>query len=296
MRTSRAGMGGGDRWRGAVWIWLLVVVVFGVADARGVWAAAHQHLNAGAYGSQPGAGLYFVNGSRFAAESGYVVGMEHSADGVHAGLYRGGITLTALPSSLDYGGPTFDHAAPGAHLEVVVVDVDGPAGGRFGFWEQEDGEEGTRLTFDVPVGTRGGTNRFSLSETDGSPGVDPYGHVHGRVFTCSEPGLYTVGLRVVDTSGNGAGGGPLHGESEVYRLRYQAGVSVGGIEVVEGGVRVWFGALEGYRYQLETSGELGPGAVWEPVGEVVVGDQRVREVVVPGVGGAGYYRIRQVDA
>jgi hypothetical protein len=45
----------------------------GVVSCHG---ATHQHLNAGARGSEAGAALYFVNGDRFAAASGYVVALE----------------------------------------------------------------------------------------------------------------------------------------------------------------------------------------------------------------------------
>lgn len=273
---------------------LLVWVAFWALPWAGIClGASHQHLNAGAYGSEPGAALYFVNGDRFAASSGYVVALEKTETGTHAGLHRGSITLTALPGTLDYGGPTFDHAAFGAHLEAVVVELDGPIGGRFGFWESGGEDEGAELTFDVPVGMRGGTNRFGLSETDGSPGVDPYGHVHGRVFTATAPGLYTVGLKLVDTSRNGAEGGPLHRESELFRLQFQAGVTVARWEADGGEVRVNFGAFSGYSYQLESSPSLGGGAAWESVGELVRGDDHVREIRVPRTGERMFFRLKR---
>lgn len=271
-----------------VWAALWVIPWAGVS-----LGASHQHLNAGAYGSEPGAALYFVNGDRFAALSGYVVALEKTETGTHAGLHRGTITLTALPGTLDYGGPTFDHAAFGAHLEVVVEELAGPSEGRFGFWESGGEDEGTELTFDVPVGMRGGTNGFALSETDSSPGVDPYGHVHGRVFTATAPGLYTVGMKLVDTSRNGAEGGPLHRESGLFRLQFQAGVTLAGFEAVGSEVRVTFGAVSGYSYQVESSPRLGEGAAWEPVGEVVRGDDHVREVRATRTGQQMFFRLKR---
>lgn len=255
--------------------------------------ATHQHLNAGARGSEAGAALYFVNGDRFVASSGYVVALEKAESGTHAGWHRGSITLTSLAGTLDYGGPAFDHPAFGAHVEVVVVEVDGPEGGRFGFWESGGEDEGTELTFDAGVGTRGGTNRFALSETDGSVGVDPYGHVHGRVFTATMAGLYTVGLRLVDTSLNGVDGGPLHRDSEVFRLHFQAGVTVARLEMEGEDVRVIFGAIQGYAYQVERSFGLGAGVVWEAVGEEVRGEDRLREVRVPRGGAAVFFRLKR---
>jgi len=259
------------------------------------WGAAHQHLNAGAYGSEVGAALYFVNGDRFAAASGYVVSLEKAVEGPHTGLYRGSITLTSLAATLDYGGPAFGHAAIGARIEVGVETLDGPAGGKFGFWEEEGGEEGTRLTFEEPVGTVAGTNRFRLSENDGSEGSDPYGHVHGRVFTATTPGLYTVGLRLVETSGNGAGGTPLQGPSELYRLQFQAGVTVARVLRVAGNeLEIVFGAPAGDRYQLESSLRLGPGAEWKSVGDPVTGDDHLQSVRVPVAEGAAYFRLKRL--
>lgn len=283
------------RWGGRAmarcrWDWVLLLLSWsGVCHG-----ATHQHLNAGARGSTAGAALYFVNGDRFAASSGYVVALEKAGPGTHAGFYRGSITLTSLAGTLDYGGPTFDHPAFGAHVEVVVEEVDGPVGGRLGFWESGGEDEGTELTFDVEAGTRGGTNRFALSETDGSAGVDPYGHVHGRVFTATTAGLYTVGLRLVDTSLNGVDGGPLHRDSEIFRLQFQAGVTLARLEMEAEEVRVMFGAIQGYAYQVERSSGLGAGAVWEAVGEVVRGEDRIREVRVPRGGGAVFFRLKRI--
>ncbi|MGE4183108.1 MAG: hypothetical protein AB7J34_25090 [Limisphaerales bacterium] len=283
---SRA-FGGLARWS---WSWLVVAARLLTGDAT---AAAHQHLNAGAFGSQPGAALYFVNGDRYVDSSGYVVPLEKAETGTHAGLHRGSITLTALAATLDYGGPTFDHAALGSHLEVTIEELEGPAGGSLGFWEGSGEGEGTEQTFEVPVGIREGTFRIALSETDGSAGVDPYGHVHGRVFTATTAGLYTAGLRLLDTSANGPDGGPLHRESDLFRLQFQAGVSLAGIKVEAEEVRVFFGAAAGFTYQVEASPRLGPEAVWTGVGDAVRGDDHVREVRLPRVVDGAFFRLRR---
>lgn len=284
-------------WARHVWKWTRIWVGIGAGSASACWGASHQHLNAGAFGSESGAALYFVNGDRFAASSGYVVSLEKAVDGPHAGFYRGSITLTSLAATLDYGGPAFGHAAMGARIEVGIETVEGPVGGRFGFWDQAGGEEGTELTFDDPVGTTAGTNRFVLSENDGSAGADPYGHVHGRIFTASTPGLYTVGLRLVETSGNGEGGTALHRPSDLYRLQFQAGVTVARVLRATGNeVEVVFGAPAGYRYQLEASSRLGREAEWKAVGEPLPGDDHLQTVRVPVVEGATFFRIKRLAA
>lgn len=52
------------------------------------FAAGHQHINAGALGSEPGTRLSFLNGDRFAAESGYVLPCLPASTGPHAGFFR----------------------------------------------------------------------------------------------------------------------------------------------------------------------------------------------------------------
>lgn len=273
--------------------WLVPGLLGWMASLSPGLAASHQHINAGALGSEPGTRLSFLNGDRFAAESGYVLPCVPASTGPHAGLFRGSVTFTALASSSDYGGPAFGHAAPGAHLELGIETVEGPEGGTFGFWEGEEGEEGGQMSFAAPVGLTSGPFRFPLSETSGAAGDDPYGHVHGRVFTVDRPGFYTVGFRIHDGTSNGPGGGPLHPASDLFRLHWQAGVSLAGIRSGPDGIRLSFAALTGGRYVIERSGRLGLGAVWETVGEPVVGDDRLHEVIDRAPVEIGFYRLRR---
>lgn len=256
---------------------------------------SHQHINAGALGSQAGAPLSFVNGDRFVAESGYVMPMQPATAGPRAGLHAGSVTFTALPAGLDYGGPAFGHAAPGSRLELVVETVVGPAGGRFGFWETAGESEGTELTFEVPVGETDGSHRFPLSESFGASGDDPYGHIHGRVFTVDLPGLYRVGMRLIDTSVNGADGGPLHPPSERYVFQLQAGVTLAWIEVGENTVQIAFGALARSVYQVERADRLGDPGAWSPVGAPVQGTDRLETVTVPLEAGPRFFRLRRTS-
>jgi hypothetical protein len=132
------------------------------------------------------------------------------------------LTFTAL-SATDLGtGQVLGRALLGSRLAVQVTDVAGPAGGAIGFWEGDGENPGNQVTFSVPVGTTGGTSSFVISENDGAPGSDPYGHIHGREFTATTAGLYTVGFRLVDGSTNGPGGGPLHAPSSVLSMFFQA--------------------------------------------------------------------------
>jgi hypothetical protein len=256
-------------------------------------ASIHQHVNAGAHGSAPGAPLYFVNGDRFEAASGFVVPLEPADTGPQAGLFHGSITFTALAATPDLGGPAFDHAALGAHLELVVESVEGPVGGRFGFWEGAGEGEGTELTFEVPVGVTNGVEHLRLSENSGEPGEDPYGHVHGRVFSATLPGLYVVGLRILDTSTLGADGGPIHPPSALFRMNFQAGLTLDHIARDEAGWSVEFAASTGFTYVVEKTDVLGPTAVWNAVGDPVQGDDHLHTVTLPGESTSGFLRLRR---
>ncbi|MCC6232755.1 MAG: hypothetical protein IT580_08930 [Verrucomicrobiales bacterium] len=259
-------------------------------------ALAHDHVNAGALGSQPGGSLSFINGDRYAVESGYVVALGPTAAlaGPRAGLFSGSITFTALAATADYGGPAFGHAVLGSHLAAVVTSVRGPVGGRFGFWEAAEGEEGAALTWELPVGTEDALVEFVLSETAGEAGDDPYGHIHGRQFTASVPGLYVVEVRVEDRSANGPASGPWHTPSAPLALAFQAGVTISGLRVETGEVVIRYAALEGMAYQLERSATPGADAVWQDVGGVVIGKNRMQEERVPAQAGATFFRLRGV--
>ena len=248
--------------------------------------AQHYHVNAGAVALETSSKLLFVNGAEFATNSGFFVRMPTN-NPAFAGEYTGGISLTAL--SADPLAPEPGHALPGAYLEVVVESVEGPAGGAISFWQRPEGEPESRRVFSVSNGTAGGTNRFNLSESDGSPGSDPFGHIHGRNFSASEPGLYRVGLRIIDTSVNGPNGGPLHEASDLFYLWFQAGVLLQPILVEDGTGSIIYPAVAGQTWQLESTETL--GTIWQPLGEAVAGDDRFRTVEVSPIG-MRFYRLR----
>jgi hypothetical protein len=179
--------------------------------------AQHGHLNAGATGQNQNDQLVWVNGAAFAAGSGYVQNMAFSDSGRYAGLFNSGPTFTAV-SMTNAGGP-----AAGSFLTAEIVSVAGPAGGQFAFWEGEDQGGGSSPLFSILTGGTGLSYRFALSDVSlgaGIAGQDPFGHLHGRRFTTTIEGLYTIGFRVFDTSVNGAGGGPIHLPSEVLYLNF----------------------------------------------------------------------------
>jgi hypothetical protein len=200
----------------------LTLLVFSLLLAVPAARAQHAHLNTGAdsadpFDPLPGDKLFFANGNIFVASSGYVKDLTWQSSGTYTGTFGGSITFTALPSTVDNGGPASYHAHDGAHIEVRLVSVTGPAGGSFSFWESGS----LAPTFTLSSGATGGTGQWNLSENDGSFGSDPFGHVHGRMFTADTAGLYTVTFQLFDTSISN-GGLAWHAPSDLFQINFNA--------------------------------------------------------------------------
>lgn len=238
--------------------------------------AQHGHLNVGAASTAQNAALLWANGADFAVSSGYVKTLEYTNAGRYAGYFQGGITLTALPATAANAGPDPQAPALGAYVQFRMSCLEGPAGGAFQFWESTGATPALSLT-----PGQISTNLWRLSQGDGSPGSDPYGHIHGRRFSATKAGLYKVGFTAVDTSINGAGGGPIHQPSPEMAVWFQAGVCIAQVEpdYEEGHVHIRFGAAAGYTWQIQASTQLGPAAMWMPAGAPVIGADTFVEVV-----------------
>lgn len=251
-------------------------------------AQIHQHLNVGATSKTQNAQLIWANGADFAASSDYLNTMSLSNSGRFAGFYNGNITLTGLPATSDKGGPDEQSAALGSVLQFKVACLAGPAGGSFGFWD--GGSAAPSIS--VPVG-EATTNLWKLSENDGSTGSDPYGHIHGRRFSATKPGIYMIGFTAVDTSTNGTGGGAIHTPSEQLRVYFEAGVNMRSVQAIQTGTRIRFAAPANFSWQVYACPAVGANAVWLPVGGAVTGDDYFHEVVDSGSAqGAKFYQIR----
>jgi hypothetical protein len=230
--------------------------------------AQHGHLNAGAQSTNQNAQLIWANGGDFIASSGYVKTLNYTNAGRFAGYYEGGITLTALPATVAHAGPDPAASALGSYLQFSLACLEGPQGGEFGFWDVGS----TNPSISLVVGQTS-TNLWRLSESDGSPGSDPYGHIHGRRFTATRSGVYKIGFTAFDTSTNGAASGPIHTASAELPVWFQAGVNIQSVEpdYEDGHVHVRFGATAGFSWQVEASTSLGPSALWLPAGNPVTG-------------------------
>lgn len=194
--------------------------------------AQHAHIYAGATNQTSGTPLWFVNGDLWDTNSngGYAqspacIYLESNIPDLYPGLYQTAMTFSALPATIFTGGPSANAAALGTYIELRFVSLQGPAGGALTIWDENTNPLQPATMFTLPVGANNGTNRFNLSEGDPfDPESDPYGHIHGRRFTLNKPGLYTLGLQLLDTANNGVNGGPVQTPSAITYFYLQAGL------------------------------------------------------------------------
>ena len=264
---------------------------------------AHEHLAAGATTPTPGATLVFQNIADYGEASGYAfnLGAGTTNDAYLGYYYTGDLVFVALAATPNYGGPEPGAAALGTFVQIKLLSVEGPAGASFGFWETtQDGVDSTNLTWSVPVPYKNGDRLIAVTQSDASAGSDPYGHLHGRIYSVTQPGLYKATWQFVDTSTNGPAGGPVNSSSAPFSLLLQADLTLGRIVPSTDGVGITFAAASNIpdsgvgpatNYQVEASPSLGPDAVWKPVGDVVVGDDHLHTVTVPWTGRTQFFRL-----
>lgn len=260
----------------------LCLLALSVCTSR-LAAQSHGHLNIGA---DAGA-LVFENGDLFATNTGFVMTLNYTNGGTYTGYYQGNITLAVLAATAGHGGPVPGAPELGSYIYAQIVSVEGPAGGIFCFWDTG----ALSPTISVASGTTGATNIFKVSENDGSPGTDPYGHIHGRRFTANKPGVYLVGFRAVDFSTNGVGGGALQTPSPVLQFYFQAGVNISSVTTAEATSAVTFGAPNGKTCTLQYLDGIGQ-TNWVS-GESVVGADAFQTINdVAATNSARFYRVK----
>jgi hypothetical protein len=281
--------------------WLLIVTGLGLVLTPG---RADTHIYAGATSSIIGTNqndkLFFSNGSAFDATlTSYSFPQILRTNGLNAGHYRGDlVTFTALAATPPNGGPIPGSAALGAQLAIQMVSVAGPPGGSFAFWEGDGESSLGDITFSLPVGTTNGTNVLVISQNNGKPGTDPYGHIHGRAFTASAPGTYTVGFRVLDLSTNGPGGGPIHSPSDVLPIRFQAGLRIEAIQTLTNQVTISFRSPTAISNLLEKADTIASplSPHWQPAAPPVRGNNNLQITTDTNAPTAQrFYRLRQLN-
>lgn len=243
----------------------------------------------GAMSQTNGAPLCFLNAGQFVTNSQAVMNFRHTNAGPWALQYECAFPMLAVPATDFCGGPASNSAAPGAHLELQLVSLAGPPQGALSFWEAGQSEP----RFTLPTGALAATNRLVLSENSGAPQTDPYGYFQGRHFAVNRPGLYCLGCRVVDTSTNGPGGGPIHTPSPLYHVYLQAGLSIISLTRQGSSATALYGGEPGRTFWLERSSGFGPSASWQTVAGPVAGTNRLQTLTDPAaVGSANFYLLR----
>lgn len=262
----------------------------------GLALQADTHIFAGAAGTNIHDALIFTVAPLYDTQSGYKFPMVLRTNGLHAGHHRGDtLTFTALSSTDQGTGQLLGRALLGSRLAVEVVQVDGPSGGSFAFWEGDSENPGNQITFRVPVGTTNGTSSFVISENNGTPGSDPYGHIHGREFTTTLPGLYTVGFRLRDISTNGINGGPLHRPSSIFSMYFQAGPTLESLQVTPLGMRAFFRSAPGITNVLEATDSL-ESPSWNIVTGGLRGNTTLQSLTdTQALPGQRFYRLRLLN-
>lgn len=270
---------------------LALVACAALLQLAPVQAQDHGHLNIGAKSQTQDAKLTFDNGADFTTGSLYVKTLTFSTTGKYAKFYNGNITLTALHATDAFGEAVVGGPAPGALIQAEIVSVQGPPGGFFQFWETNST---TAPTVVIPSGTTRAGFRFDIGEAAlgaGQPGGDPFGHIHGRRFSVSKPGLYAVGFRAFDVSVNGTAGGPIHTPSDVLTVYFQGDVNIAHVVPDVDHTHITFGALLGYNWQVQAKDSLSDPQ-WTPVGAPVPGNDKLVEIEDErAVGASRFYRV-----
>lgn len=264
---------------------------------------AHDHLAAGATTNSPGATLIFQNDGDFGGDTGFVFNLTAGTtnDAYLGYYYTGDLVFVALAATPDNGGPEPGAAALGTYVQVKLLDIAGPPGATFSFWETaQNGVDSTNLTWRLPVPFHNGTNLIHVSESDGSRGSDPYGHIHGRIYSFDNPGLYKVTWQFVDTSTNGPTGAPLDRPSAPFYLYFQADLTVASIQTTTNGVDVTFAAPSNIpdsgigpasNYTLLSSSNVATNAPWQVAAPVVVGDDHLHTNSISTKGLPQFFRL-----
>lgn len=238
-------------------------------------AHAHTHVSVGANSTAQGTPLAILD-TGYGTNANYVFDLNYAATGTYAGYFQtGDISFVSKASYEDHW------AAPGTQVRLRFLSVTGPAGGSFGVWDVDgfnyDELDPTALTFSLPVGTTNGTNSILLSENNGEPGAEVYGHIHGRKYSVTKPGLYVVTVQSYDGAHNGTGGGPIHTPSEPFAMYFQAGDGITAISRNETQVDILFPTKTGSfafgtDYYLEATTNLTANATWETIAGPITGD------------------------
>jgi hypothetical protein len=201
--------------------------LFVILTSTQLHAQLHGHIDGGVIdangnGAGPGDQLAFFSNEipNFTSGGGFAVQMnfDNNPSSRYRGTYSGSQTFTVYSAESDEPEDS-RHPALNSYIQLRIVSVSGPTGGRFSFWESTARGGGSSPSVTLQVGTTDGAFMFPLTES--TAGGDPYGHIHGRRFTADTPGKYIVGFRLIDTS-SAFNGGPIHTASAIQYIDFMA--------------------------------------------------------------------------
>jgi hypothetical protein len=240
----------------------------------------------GALAPTNSAPLSFLNADEFVTTAEFIMNLRAAS----AARFEANLSLLAVPATAANGGPSTNHAAMGACLEIALKSLTGPVGASLAFW----GTNESQPAFSVPVGEAIGTNCLRISKTTDPMTSDPYGRVTQRI-SASQPGLYCLEFQLVDRSTNGPGGGPIHQPSEEYHVYLQAGLTVATAIRQGQAFTAVFGGETGQEFHLERRSALNAPAPWISVAGPVMGTNRLLRLTDPAASdNDGLYRLRSV--
>jgi hypothetical protein len=239
----------------------------------------------GAVDQTNNAPVCFLNSQLFTTNSLAVINLRHTNDGPRAGQFEGAIPILVLPATSDNGGPMTNHAALGACLALYPESLSGPSQGLFSVWENGQAQPCLSLR----VGQQPGTKRLVLSQNSGQPGSDPYGLIQGRRVAVTQPGHYCLGFRVIDTSTNGLGAGPIHLPSLVYYVYLQAGLTISSITRQGSSATVQFGGESGKVFYLEYSPVPSVSGLWQTAAGPLSGSNCLQTLTDPAASPSGAF-------
>ncbi len=274
-----------------------LLAAFGLTGGSLPLFGQHVHLFCGAETNAQDGRLIWVNRTSYDTNSNGGIAPEclymAAGDSLYPGLYSSDATFVSLPATLATGGPAPNCAALGAYIEVQLLSLSGPKGGELSLWqESEDATETSRI-FSLPVGTSYSTNRMNVSEGFDQ---DPFGHIHGRRFSANQPGLYTLGFQLLDTSTGGRNGGPIQKPSITNYIYFQAGFYLDSMLLTNQTVQIRFGVFPFKNYELEATTD--PGTTnWTKIDSFPGNSHSHLQYMTDSnaIAPARFYRIRQVN-
>ena len=263
-----------------------LVIGFGfLALKHSAKAQDHSHFYVGAEGTNQNDKLLITNAAVFVTNTGYVKTLNFTNGGQYAGYYEGNVTFEAKAAFNAFGDPVSSSAALGSWIHGRLHRLKGQPVVRSIFWEA-----GAIVpTISVSNGSTS-TNTWFISNNNGAPGTDPFGHIHGRRFSATKPGIYSIGFKAVDRSTNGAGGGPIHTDSDVLKVYFQAGINIVSLSRTGNVNTAIFCATTNKTFYLEANSDLS-STNWTSV-NFIAGNVFFLSLSETNVTSPRFYRIR----